>query len=116
MPQANAEEPIIYLERETDHDDDILVQIFKHYFQLKTDLKALLEIEISKTANLTGLRNAATFQDEIPEYIMLCNRHIRTLHKARRATAERNGVQYIPYNDIIESTEEDAFNTRDALL
>ena len=116
VPQANAEEPIAYLERETGHDDDILVQILKHYLQLKTDLKALLEIETSKTANLTALRNAATFQDEILEYIMLCNRHIRTLHKARRATAERHGVQYIPYNDITDSTEEDAFNARDALL
>ena len=41
VPQANAEEPIVYIERETDHDDDILVQILKHYLQLKTDLKAL---------------------------------------------------------------------------
>ena len=48
VPQANAIEPIVYLDQTTKHDDSTLEQIFNHYKQLKTDLKALLEFHISK--------------------------------------------------------------------
>ena len=48
---------------------------------LKTHLKALLEIHISKDVKMRNLQNAAKFQAEIPEYILQCNRHMWIVHK-----------------------------------
>ena len=111
VPQANAVEPIVYQDQTPDHDDRKLEQIFDHYKQLKTDLKALLEIHISKDVKMCNLQNAAKFQAEIPDYIIQYNRHICVLHKARSALAQRQGRSYNPSNDTSETTKEDSSAT-----
>ena len=116
VPQANAEEPIVYLDQTTEHEGSILEQIFNHYRQLKKDLKALLDIHISKDVRMRNLQNAAKFQEEIPEYILQCNKRICTLHKAQNTLAERQGRIYIASNDTSNTTKEDSSATRDALL
>ena len=83
---------------------------------VKTNLKALAEIPIIPPITKTELARSAAFQTQIPDYIKLCNRYRKTATKARRAVAERDGMQYIPCHETTESTEDDILGPNSALL
>ena len=66
----------------------------------------MTKLSISKETSLPELKSAALFQKEIPEYLLTCNKHLRTIVKARRAAADRAHGTAPPRQRLLTEPEE----------
>ena len=64
------------------------------------------ELPINNDVSLPALRSAALFQKQIPEYLLTCNKHIRTITKAKRAAANKKYGTAPPRQRLMEESEE----------
>ena len=106
IPRPTETEPIIYVEERREHDEEVLLQLDNHYQSLRDTLRAMTEIPISNKALLPDLQSATAFQRQIPEYLRTCNRHLRTIIKARRSAAEKAHGTSLPRERLQEYMEE----------
>ena len=66
----------------------------------------MTDLPISKEASLPELKSVAIFQKQIPEYLLTCNKHLRTIVKARRAAADRAHGTCLPLQRLLTKLEE----------
>ena len=109
-------EPIKYVEQEQNQKDSILVEVQQHYSNLKANLIALAEIPINVSAGMPQLQQAATFQQQIPEYLQLCKKYMRMTTKARKTLADRLEKDYSCQGDTTSSTDPEGFDPNSALM
>ena len=116
LPHPGVKEPILYVEEKKEHDNLVLMEIQTHYYELKETLSKLAEIPISLQARMPQLTHAAAFQKEIPEYLRLCKRYIRTTGKARKALADQLQQDNVHHDETTSSTNPESFDSNSALM
>ena len=112
MPDLNDGEPIKYIEERQEHDETVLTKLDRHYNSICDSLKAMSELPINSDVSLPALRSAALFQKQIPDYLFTCNKHIRTITKARRAAADRRYGTAPPRQRLMAEPEETHMSRR----
>ena len=117
LPHPALKEPILYVEEKKEHDDDsVLIKIQQHYHELKDTLTKLAAIPINLPTRIPQLEQAVIFQKQLPEYLRLCKRHLRTTSRARRALAERLDQEYTHRGNTTSTTEPESLDPNTALM